>query len=416
MVGFIKRLIKDRRGNALVITAGALPLLFGSAGLAVDTVQWALWKRQLQRAADSAAYAGVYAKSQSASVDSAVSSDIAKNNKTGITVNSGYPQIAYPTDTGYTNAVQVTLAVQKTLSFSSLFMTSAPVITATGTAAMFDDGEYCMVATKKSLAPGIRLNGGAQATLGCKAKSNSISSSESVKAESSAYLFSTTGISSVGGMPTSITGTSTANLHPYDMPMADPFAGLYPTDIPSGTTCGNQASHVVSTGGGTTTLSPGCYTGNNQFKFTGGNYVLQPGVYYLDSIDFDVGSATITGSGVTIILTGSDPGTLKFNATSAINLTAPTSGTYGKMLFIQSSNADADNSNTINGSSTSKFDGAFYFPNGEVDFSGGAAATTKCAMVVASTIVFSGNANLQNDVSGCVANKTVKGKIIRLIG
>ena len=160
MIGFIKRLIKDRRGNALVITAGALPLLFGSAGLAVDTVQWALWKRQIQRAADSAAYAGVYAKSQSADVTTAVNNDVAKNNKTGITVSSGYPQIAYPSGSGYTNAVQVTLAVQKTLSFSSLFMSSAPVITATGTAAMFDDGDYCMVATKRSVSPGIKLDVG----------------------------------------------------------------------------------------------------------------------------------------------------------------------------------------------------------------------------------------------------------------
>ena len=51
---------KDRRGNALVIAGAALPLLVGAAGLATDTIQWTLWKRQLQRAADSAAIAGVY--------------------------------------------------------------------------------------------------------------------------------------------------------------------------------------------------------------------------------------------------------------------------------------------------------------------------------------------------------------------
>ena len=63
-MSFWKRLIKDKRGNALILAGAALPLVIGSAGLASDTIQWALWKRQLQRAADSAALAGTYAKVQ----------------------------------------------------------------------------------------------------------------------------------------------------------------------------------------------------------------------------------------------------------------------------------------------------------------------------------------------------------------
>ena len=61
MISSLKRLWRDRRGNSLAIAGAALPLVLGSAGLASDTIQWTLWKRQLQRAADSAAMAGVYA-------------------------------------------------------------------------------------------------------------------------------------------------------------------------------------------------------------------------------------------------------------------------------------------------------------------------------------------------------------------
>ena len=61
MIAFIKKLWRDRRGNALVVAAASMPLVLGSAGLASDTIQWTLWKRQLQRAADSGAIAGVYA-------------------------------------------------------------------------------------------------------------------------------------------------------------------------------------------------------------------------------------------------------------------------------------------------------------------------------------------------------------------
>ena len=56
MIKAFKKLWNDKRGNALIIAGAALPLLVGSAGLATDTIQWALWKRQLQRAADSAAH------------------------------------------------------------------------------------------------------------------------------------------------------------------------------------------------------------------------------------------------------------------------------------------------------------------------------------------------------------------------
>src|SRR5687768_2239658 len=89
MIAFLKSLWKDRRGNALVIAAASLPLVLGSAGLASDTIQWALWKRQLQRAADSAALAGVYSIVQlegaNSGVQNAVTRDLEVNSHVGIT-------------------------------------------------------------------------------------------------------------------------------------------------------------------------------------------------------------------------------------------------------------------------------------------------------------------------------------------
>ena len=110
--------------------------MVGSAGLATDTIQWALWKRQLQRAADSAALAGVYDRiandGSTANVSAAVDDDLGRHNHTNITLLSGYPQLAYPAGTNWTNPVRVTLALQKKLGFSSLFMSSPPIITAQG--------------------------------------------------------------------------------------------------------------------------------------------------------------------------------------------------------------------------------------------------------------------------------------------
>src|SRR5947209_19872202 len=99
MISFFRRLWKNKRGNVLVIAAASMPLFIGAAGLASDTVQWTLWKRQLQRAADSAAFAGTDAKSMGDTVSSAITTDLTNNNQTqnssGISLKSGFPVIAY---------------------------------------------------------------------------------------------------------------------------------------------------------------------------------------------------------------------------------------------------------------------------------------------------------------------------------
>src|SRR3990170_4481418 len=133
-----RKLWNDERGNALIIAGAALPLVIGSAGLASDTVQWTLWKRQLQRAADSAALAGVYAKVQNHSGQTAaqaVDADLDDNDHTNITLLGGYPEVTYPTGAGWLNGVKVKLALQKELGFSSVFMSDPPVIIAEATAA-----------------------------------------------------------------------------------------------------------------------------------------------------------------------------------------------------------------------------------------------------------------------------------------
>ena len=60
-LSWIRDLISSERGNVFVVGAAAMPLLIGSAAFAVDTIQLSVWKRQLQRAADSSAIAGAYA-------------------------------------------------------------------------------------------------------------------------------------------------------------------------------------------------------------------------------------------------------------------------------------------------------------------------------------------------------------------
>ena len=69
----------------------------------------------------------------------------------------------------------------------------------------------------------------------------------------------------------------------------------------------------------TNNMSPGCYT---SFSLSGQDtYNLAAGVYYLDSANFSTaGGVTVQGTGVTIILTGTSPGTFTTNGNSTIKL------------------------------------------------------------------------------------------------
>ena len=408
MIRSLRKIWKDKRGNALIIAGAALPVLVGAAGLGTDTVQWVLWKRELQRAADTAALAGAYAEMQTGeSVSDAVGAHMTDNNHTGIALSSGYPQIAYPADTAaYKKAVQVTLAMQKTLGFSSMFLSSPPTITAAATAALVNDGSYCVVALNGSTNSSITVGGSSSINMGCGAISNSTSSTAAVETNGASYNFVASPVAGVGGMPDSITGATDIQEHHVAMP--DPYAGKYPTST-SGMTCNKQVN------GGNTNLTPGCY---KDFKFTGNStYNLAAGTYFLNNTNFDVaGGVTVKGTGVTIILTGTAPGSVSTNGNSTIQLTAPTSGTYANMLFIGTASTD----NTINGTNTSFYDGAMYFPNAAVNFTGTAGTMTQCAMVVANYVNFSGNTNLQNslthpDGTPCQAASQVTGKSVRLI-
>jgi hypothetical protein len=230
-------------------------------------------------------------------------------------------------------------------------------------------------------------------------------------------------------MPSTIIGGS--DLQPYHIAEPDPFANKYSTSVPSGMSCNSFNNHTynVNNGGngnngngnnsGPTHLTTGCYTGFNPSG--GGTYIMDPGTYYLNNTDFSPGGGvTIIGTGVTIILTGTNPGSITLDGNETVQLSAPTSGTYSKMLFIQSSAASLNNTNKINGTSASYFDGAMYLPTGQIQFNGTSSASTQCAMVVGWTIDLSGNTNLQNsltrpDGTPCTANETVTAKVVRLV-
>jgi hypothetical protein len=452
MIGFFRRLLKDRRGSALAIACACMPLVIGAAGLATDTIEWTLWKRQLQRAADSAAFAGVYdranATGATTNTSSAVCRDLSVNLHTWMNLLAtspctggpgSYTTLSYPSDTAYvTNQVTVALKIQQSLPFSSMFMSAAPVITATATAgSVTAGGNPCALALNTS---GTAIDNSGNATVDaptCIFYSDSASSNSAAAGGSSSITAKA--VAGVGGIASSNNWIVNQYL-PYSPPLPDPFASITPD--PSDMHCAVSSS---TNNRGETTLTPLSLSdgndittmrdasGNQANCFTslsvGSNRSLSIPDSYTGPIYINGGDVNLQGAlscaACTIVLTNqsTDPnatiGTFSTNAQATNNITAPTSGTYKGIAVYQDRRATG-NIDRINGGSGNVISGVVYFPKDTLWINGTGTAVSLCSMFVANNIKFNGTSSIAissaNDVS-CSGSNLPNGTItvVRLV-
>ena len=417
----LKKLWSNKRGNTLAIAAAAMPLFIGAAGLASDTIQWTLWKRQLQRAADSAAIAGVYdrqaALGATTTTAATVARDIGVNLHTFYALQTGRPNcsgtctVTYPADSGVvTNQVNVTISIQKPLAFSSFFLSTAPVITATSTAATISyGGTPCMWALNST---GTAIDNNGNATVNeptCILYSDSTSSNAAGAGGSSSVTAKA--VAAVGGIQHS-NNWIVQQYIPYSPPLPDPFASVTPD--PSDMHCAVSSS----TKKGVTTYTPLALTdgmdittltdqsGNPANCFSalsvGSNRTLNIPSTYTGPIYINGGGVNLQGAfsctSCTIVMTNSDPnsttiGTFSSNAQATNNITAPTTGKFAGIAVYQDRRSSG-NTDTINGGSGNVIQGAIYFPKDTLRINGTGTAVSLCAMWVANNITFIGTSSI----------------------
>lgn len=432
MLKAFKKLWNDERGNALIIFGASLPMIMGAVGLASDTIQWALWKRELQRAADSAAIAGVYAKVQGANYSDGVTNDLARNNDiAGITINTSATSApsagAYTTDA---NAVRVSLSAQQRLSFSSMFMSSAPTITATATATIVPSGDYCVISLESTATTGISVGGTAEVDLGCGMITNSTSMDAAVAFGSSEVDASP--IAAVGGIEASDNWGDDVQLLPFTLAQADPFANVNPP-TPSGcqkfsdydTANENKPGGVVDLTSQTGVVCIKENGGTPASLDIKGDVRLGAATYVLDatSLKMTNTSARLSCNGCTIILTSSTAATSPSSiggvdlSGGEIDLIAPSTGTYKGISIYQDRRAENGSSatNIVNGNSSSSFQGAFYFPNQEFQFAGNTGMSTQCVQMVARRVTFTGTSAISNTCPPGGGSGSFAGQAVRLV-
>jgi hypothetical protein len=391
----------------MVVAAACMPLIIGAAAIGVDTIELTLAKRQLQRAADSAALAGAYALVQSKAASAAVDRDLTLNN-TNIALSTPRVVENAPTTGSYagnTKAVRVVLTASRTTPFMSFFNRGSMTVSVEATAAYVYQGQFCMVSLDNQNTTGITFTGSSTVNLGCGVATNSTSSSAISAGGSSTVVASP--IAAVGGVPSSSSYASGTVLLPYSPQQADPYATLPRTPSPPAD-CTWMSLDVQPN----RTVSPAapasgniCVSGGASIKGTL-NLPSNTTIYF-DGGTVSFGSqANVTGDSNTLIFTSSTPSnsssfaTLSMNGGAVVNLKAPATGTYAGLIMYEDPRAPYGG-DTVNGNSSSLFQGGLYFPSRSLTFNGNTGMTTTCLQLVAYQLTFSGNSDVQNS---CPAN------------
>ena len=195
MLGTIRRILADLRdnksGNAIMLVALGMPVLIGTSGLAVDSAQYYMWKRDLQFAVDSAALAGAWARTTTATQSTYQARALQEYNAnvqvtdsfdTGPTTTLGVYDSATNAFTATNtspNAVQVVASATKTLPFSNIITGRSTTVRVEATASAVPAGvtvtntttlnvlTACMIALDPSARGAFTIGGTASGTVGC---------------------------------------------------------------------------------------------------------------------------------------------------------------------------------------------------------------------------------------------------------
>jgi len=385
----LQHFLRDQSGSYVLVVALMMPVLVGTAGLGTEVVWWLYKHKNMQSAADSGAVSAATAGSDIIAQANSVTASygyVDGANSVAVTVNQP------PSSGNYTTAsqaVEVIVSQSQPRMLSSLFG-SGPVVITARAVAVPNSGTGCVLGLDPTASSTVSVSGSNNLNLiNCNLYSDSnaapslnVSGSANVSANQVGVVGTVSGASNI---------TATNGIKTGMRAVTDPYANVTPT-MP--TYCDYPNKKQVK---GTTTLLPGVYCGDISVN-AGATLTFSPGIYYFSGANLSVaGNATITGSGVTLIFTGSGNnwGSATIGSNANVTLTAPTSGVTKGIVMYGDRNMPVGTAFSLEGGGTQNFGGAIDLPKAALKFSGGNGTTTSCTQIIADTITFTGSSNVQ---------------------
>ena len=336
----LSALRRNDDGSVVLIFALLVPILMGLSAVALEYGSLVKRRTELQRAADSGAFAGVNQFKLANTEDAAaVNTAIAMSRAQAQTDAPADRTTAVEAVVGSKRAsVQVTVRETVPLSFGKFLNMANVEISAQSTARLAGTTRLCLLAldTKAKKAFSAEKNARIAAP-DCSIYSNS-KSQEGISAGDGAVATALT-MCSAGGYK----GTS-ANFVPPPAtecpPLKDPLADRPAPPIGGCVSLGSinvnnaDSTKTVKLAKGAYTLSPGTYC--NGLEITDEALVtLNPGVYVMKNGPLVVKKkASMTGENVGFYFMG-DKGGLLFDKDSIVSLTAPKDGDMQSLLFFE---------------------------------------------------------------------------------
>jgi len=378
-------------GNAAIIFALVLLPILGIVGTAVDYSRASNVRSFLQNAADTAAIAALNKFETEDSVLLQLAKDTFNANlaqsHTSIT---SVPSIAQ-------NGESVTVTANTSLHTIAMGILNVPSmqVAVTSTAVKAPRvGPVCVLALDPAAAGSISLDGGASMTAtGCVVHANSrdeyaLETNGSAVASADTFC-AVGGYDGVGFTPWPTKNCSKA---------VDPYENL---PAPTGLTCDHHSKQFNL---GTHTASPGVYC-NGFAAHAHAEITLAPGLYVIKDGPLSLlAHSTITGNGVTFYLIG-EGAVLDIKSQSNVILTAPTTGDYAGLVFVQDASSSIGATSSVEGGGTIQIVGGIYLPTQTLDVGGEGTigATSPYMPIIASNINFHGNASVSISVDAAAA-------------
>jgi Flp pilus assembly protein TadG len=400
--GACVRLIDDRSGSVVPTVAIALTVLLGLTALGTEVGTWYGTKRNMQGAADSAAYSAAIAKNAppgTSSVFTAQAKSVAgsygyvdASNNVTVTVNNP-PKLGNYSTNNF--AIEVTIQQPQQASLSATYMKTAPTLAARAVA-LLTTSSKCVYALNPNVSDSLHVDGGGVISSACGVAVNSSSTSAAII---NGTLSAPT-VDIVGGYSGTI---NSPKITTGSKRVSDPLFYLPPPSYLLGS-C-DYINYSISSG--TVSLSKGVYcggitiSGNAAVTLNAGTYILMGGGLTIS------GTGTVSGTGVTLYNTGNTlyPYKPVQIDNSAVTLTAPTSGVLAGILFFQDRSIVSTAANVLAGS----FAGALYFPTTPINLNAGSGVTVPYTILVGDTVsLFVNSLNIKSDYSSLAGGSPIK--------
>jgi Flp pilus assembly protein TadG len=405
--------IGNERGASIVIVGLALPALVGAMGLAAEISYWHLHHRAMQNAADAAAIAAATNSGANYATEAkAVAANYGFTDGSGsISVSATNPATAPGCSANcYVVSVtdQVPLFLSQVVGYTGSTTANGKrvtTITASAVAMAKPAYAYCIVALAGSGAAGITAHGVPDANLnGCNVMSNT--SADCTGHDLNAH-FGDAHTTSSGCGATQHSGRPIAS-DPYaalasNIP-ANSCNGAYPQEPSGKNDPALPASNQWS--GSYASASTTVVCGDQQLV---GNTTLNNTVLVIENGQLDTNGFTLSGTGLTVVFTGTNGGGYQHIPTGGgtLDITAPTSGAWSGVAIYQDPNLNTNvNISAAGNTPTWDISGMVYLPHSSVTLSGAVNKSSNgdsCFNIVVDNITINGTGDIyaNNDQQAC---------------